>query len=128
MTIDSTRSGAPLMPPTTDAIQGSLVVIEPFVPEDQLNRRIVVLGWSAYGKGDGVVALCDPALGWSDWGSGSVVFLTPRLVDQSFETHQALVVDGVIWGDERREPLSFMAKVEIDRILERAGQTHARDE
>jgi hypothetical protein len=99
-------------------VSGAVVIVEPWVPDDQVEREIVVVGRSL--DGEGLVLLTDEPLGWQEWGLGFVLVVRPRHTGSSVFGVTSAVVNGVIWSSRWTDPLRFCADLTLEEPVERS--------
>lgn len=97
-------------------ISGGLIIIEPWVPEDQVRHEVVVVG-RALEDPEGLLLMADRPLGWGGWGEGRLIIVRPRLTAASLFGTPKAVVSGAVWGGRWRDPLRFIADLELEEPL-----------
>ncbi len=96
-------------------LSGSLDIVEPWVPADQLQREIVIVG---RGLDDGsLLLMVDEPLGWDNWGSTQLAIVRPRHSGVDIETATEIHVNGALWGGRWKDPLRFAGTLHLEVAL-----------
>jgi hypothetical protein len=98
---------------------GSIAIVEPWVPDDQVVREVTVVGRGL--SDDSLLLMSDVPIGWGDWGLGELLIVRPRHVGSSLDLGGKVQVNGAIWGGKWKEPLRFVGTLEIEALAPPEG-------
>ena len=96
-------------------ISGSLIITEPWIPEDQTRREVAVVGHGL--QGESLVLMCDVALSWNDAEPSRLVVVHPRHRGGSVYNSTKIYVNGAVWGGRDGTGLQFAGQLELEDVI-----------
>lgn len=96
---------------------GKLIVLEPWVPDDQVERRVCVVGRLLEGDGDGIVLVVDEPLTWNGNTPAVLLIARARVVGADLWGATELILHCHLFQGIEAPSVFFVAQVVLDEPL-----------
>ena len=104
-------------------ISGALTVLEPWVPIDQIEREIAVVGRGLSQYGESLLLMADVPLGWDGSEPSQLLIVRPRSTGDTFLNTTTIYVNGTVWGGRTGDGCKFAGKLELEDVVPPTGPT-----
>lgn len=94
-------------------VHGRLVIVEPYLPEDCVEREVLVLGTPLGGPVDLVLLYSEEPIGWDGDTPTRLILVRPRRAEDSYE-NATLMVNGTTWNPIDPNVNWFIAELTLD--------------